>query len=212
MKSNLIKAKLKGFTLVEIMIVLSIIVILGGVTISSDYKTNKTRNSLLVDTEAVATELRDMQNRTTSFVQSPVVNNIGYGVFFDIRNPLKTETFYKLEGDFDVSELIAINSLKPADDFIFTVGNYIKRICLNGCNTKQIDSQGKLALYFIKPRPYTNFSYSDDGLTYHTNLYPTYASINHACIEIGAEGISDVRRIDVYYIGQISFGFGGCEN
>lgn len=207
-----LKKEIKGFTLIEIMVVLALIAILGSITIMSDYKTNKYKNSLLVDTEAVSIDIRDMQNRTSNFLQDTIVNNIGYGIFFDLNNRLRTETFFKKEGDFDISELSSVNSMKPIDDFIFNSNNSIKRICLNGCSTKELDPQGKLAIYFIKPRPYAYFSYSDDGLTYYTNLYPSYNAINHACIEIFSEGISDVRRIDVYYIGQISFSYGNCEN
>lgn len=207
-----LKKEIKGFTLIEIMVVLALIAILGSITIMSDYKTNKYKNSLLVDTEAVSIDIRDMQNRTSNFLQDTIVNNIGYGIFFDLNNRLRTETFFKKEGDFDISELSSVNSMKPIDDFIFNSNNSIKRICLNGCSTKELYPQGKLAIYFIKPRPYAYFSYSDDGLTYYTNLYPSYNAINHACIEIFSEGISDVRRIDVYYIGQISFSYGNCEN
>ena len=76
-----IEKKIKGFTLIEIMVVLALIAILGSITIMSDYKTNKYKNSLLVDTEAVSIDIRDMQNRTSNFLQDTIVNNIGYGIF-----------------------------------------------------------------------------------------------------------------------------------
>ncbi len=206
------KSNLKAFTLIEIMIVLSILAILGGITISSDYKTTKIRNSILIDTESVAVDIRDMQNRTINFIYNDSVNNVGYGVFFDMKNPLKVESFYKTDGDFDPSELLISNSFKPSDDFIFNIGNYIKRICLNGCAIKELNSSEKLAIYFKKPKLYSNFSYSDNGLIYYTNLYPSGNAINHVCIEIGAYNSSETRKVDIYYIGQISFGYGNCEN
>lgn len=212
MKHRFIRSNLKGFTLVEIMVVLSIIIILGGITISGDYRTNKIRNSIMIDTESIATDIRDMQNRTASFVQNTSFNNVGYGVFFDIKNPLKTETFYKLNGDFDITEVLNSNSLKPTDDFILSEGNYIKRICLNGCYNKIINPNGKLAIFFVKPKPYVNFSYSDDGLTYYKNLYPIENAITHACVEIKSQNNLFTKRIDIYYIGQISYSYGSCEN
>ena len=213
MKFKLPNKNLKGFTLVEIMVVISIIAILGGITISGDYKANKIRNGLLVDTESIATDIRDMQNRTTSFVQNPNINNIGYGIYFDLSEnaSLKTETFYKQTEDvFDKSELSTSNNMRPIDNYIFNQGNYIKRICINGCSTHEINPLGKLAVYYIKPKPYTNFAFTDDGLTYYTEYAGN--SISHACIEVASHLGQDIRRVDIYYIGQISFSLGTCSD
>ncbi len=212
MKSRFIKNKLKGFTLIELMVTLSIIMILGGITISSSYKENKIKNSILLDTESVAISIRDMQNRTINFTQNPMFNNIGYGVFFNIKNSLKVETFYKLDGDFKTTELSGSENIRPSDDFIFTPGNYIRRICLNGCSVKVLDNDDKLAVYFVKPKQYANFSYSEDGLNYYKYLYPSNQLINNVCIEIGAEASNDIRKLYISYIGQIFFNSGYCEN
>ena len=40
-----LKKNFKGFTLIEIIVVLALIAILGSITIMSDYKTNKSKNS-----------------------------------------------------------------------------------------------------------------------------------------------------------------------
>lgn len=200
-----------GFTLIELLVTLSIIAILSGIVISSNYSTNKARNALMVDTDLLASTIRDMQNRSASFVVNPLVNNLGYGVFMDLNNPLKVETFYKLvAGNFDSNTEIPSGN-KPADDFIFNPGISLKKICLNGCNTKQILPAGKLAIYFLGPKPYAYFSYSDNGLNYYNQLGGQ--AINQACLEIESQILpNDTRKLEIYYIGQISFSYGKCDN
>jgi prepilin-type N-terminal cleavage/methylation domain-containing protein len=199
----------KGFTLVEILAVLSLIAILGGIMISSDYRSVQTRNSLLTDAEAVGQELRDMQNRTTSFVEVEGVSNVGYGVYFDLLNPVKVQSFYKMNAnEFGSDEVPGSSAANPAEDLIFNVGDRINRICLNGnCS----NTTSKLAIYYMKPRPYTHFARSDDGISYSDKLANSGEIINHACIEIVPSSGVDIRRVDVYYIGQISFSYGACE-
>lgn len=213
LKEKLGKRKYKAFTLIELLVVLSIIAILSGVLISGDYANNKARNNLLTDMDLLATNFRDIQNRTTSFIQDNLVKNIGYGMYLDLSSPTVVSSFYKTSpGDFISSgagsELPLLTSNKPIEDFIFQTNDYLKRICLNGCNTK---TTNKLAIYYFSPKPYSYFSYSDDGLTYDTNL--SGATINKVCLEVASKILpNDLRHLDIYYIGQISFGYGPCDN
>lgn len=202
-----LKSPKKAFTLVEILMVLALIAILGSILISSDYKSSQIRNSLLTDAEAVAAELRDMQNRTTNFVKSSNVDNVGHGVYVDISNPSKVESFYKINTqDFSSIEVPTISSIKPSDDIIFNNGDRVNRICLNSCD----NTTNKIAIYFIKPKAYIYFFRSEDGLSFY-NTTSSNDPINHICIEIKPMVGDDVRKVDVYYIGQIAFSSGVCE-
>lgn len=197
---------LKGFTLVEIMLVLAIIMVLGGTLVSTNLQQVRTRSGLLTDSSSLAMEVRDMQNRTTSFLKSENIQNLGYGIYIDKLNPSKVESFYKLTNtDFAPSE-VPSTSNKPTEDFILNNGNRITKICLNNCN----HTTTKLAIYFIKPRPYAYFSSSDDGLSYDRALN-NGDQIDNVCIEIRPDRTDIVRKVQVYYIGQVSFSDGPCQ-
>lgn len=202
------KIQPRGFTLVEIMVVISIIAIIGGALAGFDYKKNQVRNTLLSDSESLAFSVRDMQNRTSSFISNEAFPNSGYGAFFNLSNPSIIEFFYKNNSQFfSDTELSLSSSGKPDDDLFLSSGNHISKICLNNCGT-QVD---KLAIYFIKPKPYAYFSYLGYGGSYHSVIGQD-TPINKVCIEIsgGADEI-EKRRIEVYYIGQISFSYEGCQ-
>ncbi len=205
--------QVKAFTLIELLVVLSIIALLSVIMISGSYSDNKAKNALMVDMDVLASNIRDMQNKSASFVKDNYVNNVGYGMFFDLNNPIVINSFYKTStGDFVSSgvnsELPTTDSLKPIDDFIFETNDYLKRICLNGCGIK---TTNKLAIYYLNPRPYAYFSYSDDGLNYSTKINGN--AINQICLEVSSRILpNDIRHLDIYYIGQISFAYGPCQN
>jgi prepilin-type N-terminal cleavage/methylation domain-containing protein len=202
----------KGFTLIEMMAVLALLAILGTVFMNSGYQETKIRNALLTDSEDLSIGVVDMQNRAASFIKGNVSDTVGYGVFIDLDNPSKIETFYKIrDADFDLSEVAG--GQKPTSDLIFTNGNHISRICLNSGTGYCYDSStnAKIALYFVKPKPYTNFAFSSDGLIYSYTVPSTFDSINHVCLEIAPASGTDYRHVDVYYIGQVSSSYGKCQ-
>jgi len=212
MRAKLIKKfpKLPGFTLIELMVTLSIITLLGGIVMSSSLSDNRKRDSVLADSTNLVVTLRDMQNRTTSFIENTQVNNVGYGVFLNLTAPNKIETFYKTGGDdFDASEVL--NTNQPSVSSILNTGDYISKICLNGCSN---GTAQKVAIYFVRPDPYATFAYLN-GSTYTTKIKIAGEDkiVNHVCIEISPDSGSVAhQRVDIYYIGQISFSSGECDN
>lgn len=207
------KYDLKGFTLIEMMTVLAVMAILGSIFLNSGYKKNQIRNSLLTDSEDLSITLSDMQNRTTSFVEglNPPKDLIGYGIFIDTLNPSKIETFYKTINTDLKSNEISSDKEKPVSDLVLTGGNYVKRICLN--NNCEIFPE-KIAIYFVKPKPHTNFAIPSTDGSYISTISSDQDSsqIDHACIEIISASGEDSRHVDIFYIGQISSSYGPCQN
>lgn len=202
----------KGFTLIEMMAVLALLAILGTVFMNSGYQETKIRNALLTDSEDLSISIIDMQNRAASFIKGNVSDTIGYGVFIDLSNPSKIETFYKIQdANFDSNEVAG--GQKPTSDLIFTNGNHISRICLNGsvdAYCYDSSASAKIALYFVKPKPYTFFSFFN-GTSYDNVVPGSTDFINHVCLEISPTSGVDYRHVDVYYIGQVSSSYGKCQ-
>lgn len=209
MKKQRIPKRIKGYTLIELTVALVMLSLMGIFLLSSSLRINKTRSSLIMDSDTISSLIRSMQNKTTSFVLAEGVENVGYGVFFNINNNFKVESFYKLsEEEFDAVEILSPR--KPEVDFVLSGGNYIKKICINDC----AETTSRAAIYFLKPRPYAKFAIFN-GISYSTTTTSTKEPITKICIEInspskGKRG-SESRYIEVYSIGQISFSNGFCQ-
>lgn len=205
----------KGFTLIELTLTLSMFSILGLFLFSSGLNINKTRNSLQFDSDAISSLIRSMQNKTASFVSSDI-NNVGYGVFFDLNNKNKVESFYKTTAtDFNASEIL--NTRKPESNIILNSGNYVNRICLNGTNCS---ATSRLAIYFVKPKPYAKFAiYNGVSYSTTTTIGGVVVPISKVCVEIASPKKAnrtttrrqEFRRIEVYSVGQISFANKACQ-
>lgn len=204
----------KGFTLIEIMVVIALFATLSAISLGSGYRQNQIRNSLLTDSVDLAISLQDMQTRSSSFISSNEnSNSVGYGLFFDSMDPGNIQSFYKSEGQFSSVDVPNISVAKPDQDLILNYGNKVGKICLNGCSNFNSNNT-KLAIFFIKPKPYANFSVLDtNGVTYATtiNASGTNVQIVHACLEIDPTSGNEYRHVDIYKVGQISSAYGPCE-
>jgi prepilin-type N-terminal cleavage/methylation domain-containing protein len=204
----------KGFTLVEIMVVMSLIIVFSSIFLGSGYRQNQIRNSLLTDSVDLATTIQDMQSRASTFVLGDAnIDNVGYGVFLNSSDPNKIESFYKLEGQFSISDLSNSSISKPEQDIILNYGTKIGKICLNGCSTFSSDST-KLAVFFVKPKSYANFSVlSSNGVTYTTTVLDSGVEkpISRACLELVPASGTEYRHIDIYRVGQITAAYGQCQ-
>lgn len=196
--------------MLEMIVVLALIAILGSIFLSSGFGRTKVRNALITDSQDISSLVTEMQNKTTSFEETKnSLNNIGYGIYLDIANANKVESFYKFNSStFDGSDL-TFSSEKPTDDVILTNSNKINRICVNGCSTFSASSSIKLVSYFIKPKQSSYFAISQDGINYTNKV--SSQDINSVCIEIISPSYNDYRHIDIKYIGQVSSLYGPCQ-
>lgn len=209
----------RGFTLVELMVVLSIFAILG--TLSLDINNNSRRRDAVLSTDSTsfALEIRDMQNRTLSFVNdinAPAGTN-GYGVYINASNDYLIQSFYRSSAGnaFTSYDIPGVSSNKPSSNIVLSNANKINKICLNGdCanyNTTNL-AFSKLAIFFVKPKQYANFYISNDGATFYskTQNNPSGIAISEVCIELNSSQ-NEYRNISVNYLGQISDNSGKCK-
>lgn len=201
---------IKGYTLIELLLVLAIISIFSVAAIATSFRYNQLASSLLNDVHSVNMYIREMQNKTASFVAADQVSNIGYGVFLDLDNKNKIESFYKSNtGIFSPGEATAP---KPGESLLLDPDNYFSKICINGCSS--YSGARKVAIYFLKPKSYAIFSIPEVKNTsgnYIDTIPDTYTKINKVCLEISSYNGDYKRRIDIHYVGQISFASGPCQ-
>ena len=206
---NIVKNTQKAFTLVEMIVVLAIIAILSSIFFYSGFDSTRIHSTVISDSDNISIFATDMQNMTTSFVKNNTADNVGYGMYLDLNNTSKLESFFKYIGDDFYSTDLPNITNKPTDDLLLTGSNRISKICLNGCNNFIATNNLKLAIYFIKPKPHAYFSVSQDGINFSQNI--NSQAIEKACIEISPSGNDYIRHVDIYYIGQVSSSYGGCQ-
>ena len=211
----------KGFTLVEIIVVIGLFAILGSTLLDFNFNSRKRINALIVDTDNLALEIRDMQNRTLSFTGDASSYN-GFGIYLDMSQPTFAKTFYKnitSTNNFITSDIPDLNT--PTDNLVFSLANKINRIILYASDSSgtmlATDEKNKLAIFFIKPKAYTHFYFGNSsGSSFEfKNSLPTpigtrLQNINKACIEMTSSQ-NEFRHINIFYIGQISQAAGKCK-
>jgi len=203
-----------GFTLIETFMVLSIFGILGSILLDFNFNSRKRINALIVDTDNLALEIRDMQNRTLSFNGDLSLYN-GFGIYMDMSSSTLVKTFYKstqYNNDFTTSDIPILNT--PTDNLVFSLANKINRIILYSGDSSNImlanDVKNKLAIFFIKPKVYTNFSFGNsDSFQKYLLSGTNQQNINQICLEM-TSGQNEFRHINIFYIGQISQAVGKC--
>ncbi|MEA4910519.1 hypothetical protein SDC9_08001 [bioreactor metagenome] len=211
MKNNKLNRFLKGYTMVEMLLVLTIISILSVGTMAASVKYTELTSSLLNDVNSVTMLIREMQNKTSGFVASDSVStpNVGYGIFLDLSSKNKIEPFYKTNTDtFSIAETL---SSKPEQNLLLDSKNSFTRICVNGCST--YSSATKVAVYFLKPKSYAVFAIPNPTVptTYINTIPATGVKINRVCFELTSLNGKHKKRIDIHYVGQISFASGPCQ-
>ncbi len=81
----MIKQKIKGFTLIEVLVILSIITIMT-ISVFSNYGKNNEVFALERSSQKIAQDIRRAQEMATSGLES-ASSILGYGVYFSTSNP-----------------------------------------------------------------------------------------------------------------------------
>ena len=200
------KYKIQGFSLVEMIIVLLLISVLSVTFLRTGYRKDLIRNYLFTDTENVSGLLNNLRNKNNSYLENNIKDISGYGIYVDINNSSKVESFYKFsKSDFNKNDIV-VDRQKPIQDLILSNGDYISKICLNDCNTKSVS---QIAVFLNKSKDYFNFSYfNEDKFDYFSSIEEK--GISSVCVEISSQDKLEIRHIDIYYIGQTSASYGPC--
>ena len=167
MTTNKTKSKKRGFTLIELMVVLVIFVALTGIMISSQSKFDGTilLNNLAYD---IALSIRETQTygiNVKEFATSTGPSIFaGYGVRFDPDPMIGDPTHYILFSDVNNNHFFDGDTLCPKNDsecvkkYALTRGSYIKSICVGSdegnCSIPSgINSDKSLQITFKRPNP-----------------------------------------------------------
>ena len=188
----------KGFTLVELLVTITIFVILTGVVLFNQSKFN---SSILLTNLAYDTALTVRQAQTYGInIKEFNVNGTGnffvpYGVHFDISAPKSFILFADLDkkGYYDFSTSTCDAPSGCVNRYNISRGNYISDLCTSDmiCGFKKMD------IVFIRPNPDAHISVSADGST--ATRVPDQVS---AIIKLkGSDG--SVRKVSVRNNGLI---------
>jgi len=142
----MVKSCKKGFTLIEVMIVVSITVLLSGLVFAS-YKDSQKRYSLAQAVQKLASDIRRVQNMTISgkeivgVCESGASNCYGYGIYMEEEE----DDSYKIYADWNNDHFF-----KGSDDAV------VETIYLPGVIRIQSASPGnELSIFFEPPDPTT---------------------------------------------------------
>lgn len=204
-KKNLKKINSSGFTLVELLVTLSIFAITTGIVMTSQGKFD---NSILLTNTAydIVITIRQAQTYGVNIKEGVSVSGTTgfnpYGVVFNMSNYKKFNFFedvvtknYKYDGDFicTTSDIECVNSYK------IKRGHYIKSICA-GTNDTECDLNPKdtLNISFQRPNPESIILADNDVYSPTTDSRKNYAKI----VISSADGSAE-RSIIITKVGQI---------
>lgn len=199
----LLKRQNAGFTLIELIIVLAIIIVVTGIALGGQSGFNRTLalNNASYD---IGLSIQLAQSYGLSSQAFAGVGNAGYGVQFDTGSPSSYSFFadtnppvasnalpdvHPGNGYYnDASELVQTYNLNNG----FTIGTFCVRSTGNICS----DTGGlsTLAISFVRPNTDTRVVAKVNG------VWGTYVS---ACISVKSPN-NDVRYLNVARTGQIS--------
>ena len=138
----------KGFSLIELMVVISIVTLISGVTL---FNHNRFRGGVALENLAyeIALAIRQAQFFGINVRMIEGSFDTGYGVYFDKTDPTSFILFADLNDNRfydDSNEII--------DVYTITRGNQIKYLCVDGeCLNPEASDTEELHITFVRPEP-----------------------------------------------------------
>lgn len=203
------KIKLKGFTLIELVMCISIMVLMSSVMFY-DYPDSNVRINLANLTSRISLLLREAQIRGSAVDSGTLSVISGYGLYFDkVTNPSQVVLFNDFADSHMVNGImVGDEAYNPATEINTTInfasGFKIKQLCTgNGFPTVASDCiNDTLTVSFTRPSPSAHF-------------YPaTNFTKSGACIELvspRAPKAGHTRSVQVFNSGRIITSNNGCS-
>ena len=212
---SLFKQKARGFTLVELMISLAIMMIMTGLLLSN-YPESAVRMTLINSVQSTALLIREAQVRGSA-VDSANSSVGGYGVYIKIADQSKVILFADSVNGFNssglpigdglyqtppnglIDETNSTTSLPPTYNITkFCVGQSPDTVCSTAPNSS-------LTISFTRPSPQPDI-YMNDSKT---------VNYSRACIEFHSPraggSIGHIRSVEVYNSGMIRTAISACN-
>lgn len=155
-KDRLESSKNKGFTLMELLVVLAIFTIIMSVAL---FNQSSLSSSVLVTNLAYETALAVREAQTygisvrASSATAPDAFDKGYGAYFEINSPDRIVVFGDANNDkvFEQGELQSLYEIKNQR------GNKIKGILYGASSVNSLSSGDRLSIMFKRPNPEAAF-------------------------------------------------------
>lgn len=155
-----VKNKKGGFTIIELLVTISIFVILTGIVIFSyaNFNSNILLTNLAYDTALTVRQAQNYGINIKGFNDS--AKFVPYGVHFNMINPKSFILFADIDYDINNPDSQTLFTGNPAvckvdegciSKYNIKRGNYISKICIqNGSNCDEVN---KLDILFKRPNP-----------------------------------------------------------
>lgn len=205
----------RGFTLVEMMVVVSIIIIMTGVVLAG-LPGFRDRSSLDLVAQEVALVIRQAQafGSQTRFAATAFPS---YGIYFNINDDsvvFKSSNSFRLFADIGspsdghFSDGSGVQCATGECREVYTLSGGITMTGLNLCNkspTETCNSQAHLNVIFNRPNPEAHFANNSSSANNPNNLDNACAgsACSYAKIVLSSPKISTPRNICVWSTGHI---------
>jgi len=171
----MLKNKQKGFTLIELIVVMAIIVILTTLVLAN-YRDGQKRYALSQSAQQLASDLRRIQNMAMNGVGiSAASGRRGYGIYINLANNDSYIIYADQNGN---------NTWQPSDELIEAI-NLANNVKITGVSTPN----EKADIYFESPDP----------TTYISNL----GGSNNIIITLGMDSLANTETVTVTLAGVI---------
>ena len=182
---TMVRLRQKGFTLIELMVVISIAVFLSGL-VFANYKDSQKRYSLAQAIQRLAFDIRRAQNMAISGVEIAGVCSkddpcYGYGIYAESKQG--NNLSYKIFADKDNDQIF-----KEGFDLVVEVINLPSAVSIEFVSS----TNGRLHIFFKPPDPTTYISGGSPG---EITLWVTGSLLPAKKVVVSSSGLIEVKVV-----------------